>query len=194
MVSTPYHCMTLSLLILPPLVLAAYFLTSFPHPPEAPAVHFSLASLPPSSPSWDIYPDTFYDGGAYVHFPHGRVERFSSSCLGVLIFSLLPKVRYWLLGPEDGKKVTLATRVAFSLRANAAGSGDPHPWTLYSRNHLERRRPGIGRQRFSCPTLRYSFNRIRIETDKPLMRRRAQICTAGVTRMHLRRFTTHHFT
>ncbi|TFY71975.1 hypothetical protein EVG20_g1011 [Dentipellis fragilis] len=87
-VSTPFHCLTLSLLVFPPLFLAAYFIAQFPHSPEVIAIHASLASLPKDCKSWDIYPEDFYPGGAYVSLPFGRV-------------------RYWLLGPEDGKKVVL---------------------------------------------------------------------------------------
>ncbi|KAA1466620.1 alpha/beta-hydrolase [Dentipellis sp. KUC8613] len=87
-VSAPFHCLTLSLLVFPPLFLAAYFIAQFPHAPEVTAIHASLASLPKHCKSWDIYPEDFYPGGAYVSLPFGRV-------------------RYWLLGPEDGKKVVL---------------------------------------------------------------------------------------
>jgi hypothetical protein len=74
MVSNPFKCLTLSLLILPPLILVAYFFASFPNPPEALPVYSSLASLPNTSRVWDIYPETFYNGGAYVKFPYGRVR------------------------------------------------------------------------------------------------------------------------
>ncbi|KAF9044239.1 Alpha/Beta hydrolase protein [Panaeolus papilionaceus] len=89
MVSTsPYHCLTLSLLLLPPLLFTTYFLSAFPKPPEQLFLHPSLASLPPDARSWSIYPEDFYSGGAYAEFPSGRV-------------------RYWLLGPETGKKIVL---------------------------------------------------------------------------------------
>jgi hypothetical protein len=74
MVSNPFQCLTLSLLIIPPLILTTYFFASFPNPPEALSVYSSLASLPRTSRAWDIYPETFYDGGSYVKFPHGRVR------------------------------------------------------------------------------------------------------------------------
>ncbi|ETW84168.1 hypothetical protein HETIRDRAFT_146780 [Heterobasidion irregulare TC 32-1] len=87
-VSTPFQCLTLSLLILPPLFLATYFLAQFPHAPEVSFIHPSLASLPRSSKTWEIYSEDFYDGGAYIKLPFGTV-------------------RYWLIGPENGKKIVL---------------------------------------------------------------------------------------
>ncbi|KAF8160081.1 Alpha/Beta hydrolase protein [Pholiota molesta] len=86
--TTPYQCLTLSLLILPPLLLTTYFMAIFPNPPAPVFVHPSLASMPLQSKSWSIYPEEFYPGGGYASFPNGRV-------------------RYWLLGPERGKKVVL---------------------------------------------------------------------------------------
>ncbi|KZT70247.1 alpha/beta-hydrolase [Daedalea quercina L-15889] len=76
------------LLVLPAAVLLGYFLTAFPLATTTPAVYPSLATLPKESPSWQIYPETFYDGGAYVQFPQGSV-------------------RYWLIGPEKGERVVL---------------------------------------------------------------------------------------
>ncbi|KDR84352.1 hypothetical protein GALMADRAFT_55533 [Galerina marginata CBS 339.88] len=87
-VTSPYQCLTLSLLILPPLLLTTYFMAAFPNPPPPVFIHPSLASLPATSKSWSIYPEDFYTGGGYATFPNG-------------------KVRYWLLGPEKGKKVVL---------------------------------------------------------------------------------------
>lgn len=87
MVSSPYyHCLTFSLLLIPPLIFASYLLAAFPNPPETLNVHPSLASLPLDAKSWRIYPEDYYEGGAYVNFPYGRV-------------------RYWIMGPENGKKV-----------------------------------------------------------------------------------------
>ncbi|KAH6914587.1 Alpha/Beta hydrolase protein [Coprinopsis sp. MPI-PUGE-AT-0042] len=85
---TPYQCFTLALLILPPILLATYFLAAFPNPPEPIQVHSSLASLPATSKSWSIYPEDYFPGGAYADLPYGRV-------------------RYWQLGPERGRKVVL---------------------------------------------------------------------------------------
>ncbi|KAI0053754.1 alpha/beta-hydrolase [Auriscalpium vulgare] len=85
---TPFQCLTLLLLVLPFCLLAAYLVAQFPHAPEITHIHPSLASLSHTSKSWDVYPEDFYDGGAYVTLPYGRV-------------------RYWMLGPEKGKKVVL---------------------------------------------------------------------------------------
>lgn len=83
--STPFFRLAL---VLPPLFLTVYLLASFPRPPTVPIIHPSLAHLPSSSPSWDVYPEDFYSGGAYANLPLGRV-------------------RYWLIGPEDGRRVVL---------------------------------------------------------------------------------------
>ncbi|KAI0677170.1 alpha/beta-hydrolase [Trametes maxima] len=76
------------LLVCPAAVILAYFFTVFPHSPDTLYVHSSLATLPKTSPTWSIYPENFYDGGEYAKFPYGTV-------------------RYWLIGPEDGKRVVL---------------------------------------------------------------------------------------
>ncbi|KIK00540.1 hypothetical protein K443DRAFT_679111 [Laccaria amethystina LaAM-08-1] len=86
--SSPFQCLTLSLLIIPPLLLTTYFLAAFPNPPEPTFLHTSLASLPATSKSWSIYPENYYPGGGYATFPYGRV-------------------RYWVMGPETGEKVVL---------------------------------------------------------------------------------------
>lgn len=72
-IGTPLHCFTYSLLVLPPLLLASYFLVAFPSSPEALYRYPSLASLPTDCRSWKVYPENFYDGGAYADLPHGRV-------------------------------------------------------------------------------------------------------------------------
>ena len=109
MVSNPFQCLTLSLLILPPLILTTYFFASFPNPPEALPVYASLASLSASSRARAIYPETFYEGGAYVRFPYGRVSVVRD--FGTPLNDTRSKVRYWLLGPEDGKKVLYLRRL-----------------------------------------------------------------------------------
>ncbi|KAI8982755.1 alpha/beta-hydrolase [Trametes punicea] len=76
------------LLVCPAVIILAYFFTVFPQSPDTLYIHPSLATLPKTSPSRLIYPDDFYDGGAYVKLPYGSV-------------------RYWLIGPEDGKPVAL---------------------------------------------------------------------------------------
>lgn len=79
MVSNPFQCLTLSLLIIPPLLITTYLLAAFPHPPAPVTVHKSLASLPSDSRSWTIYPEDFYPGGGYVSLPFGRVSAFMTS-------------------------------------------------------------------------------------------------------------------
>ncbi|KAG2132200.1 Alpha/Beta hydrolase protein [Suillus cothurnatus] len=83
--STPFYRLAL---VLPPLLFTVYLLASFPRPPTVPIIHTSLAYLPSSSPSWNVYPEDLYSGGAYANLPLGRV-------------------RYWLIGPEDGRRIVL---------------------------------------------------------------------------------------
>ncbi|KAJ7106676.1 Alpha/Beta hydrolase protein [Mycena epipterygia] len=47
-----------------------------------------LANLPSNSRAREVYPENWQEGGKYVQFPVGRV-------------------RYWLVGPESGKKIVL---------------------------------------------------------------------------------------
>ncbi|KAG1811629.1 Alpha/Beta hydrolase protein [Suillus variegatus] len=82
---TPFHHLAL---VIPPLFLTVYLLANFPRPPTLPIIHTSLAHLPSSSPSWKVYPEDLYSGGAYANLPLGRV-------------------RYWLIGPEDGQRIVL---------------------------------------------------------------------------------------
>ncbi|TFK33183.1 Alpha/Beta hydrolase protein [Crucibulum laeve] len=84
----PLHCLTLSLLLLPPLLLFSYLFTSFPALPNPVHIHHSLASLPKSAKTWEIYGEEYFEGGGYVKGVWGRT-------------------RYWLLGPPHGKKVVL---------------------------------------------------------------------------------------
>ena len=67
------------LLVGPALVVLAYFVTIFPHTPNELYIHPSLATLDRSAPSWSIYPDNYYGGGAYAKFPQGSVRPFSTS-------------------------------------------------------------------------------------------------------------------
>ncbi|KAK0443949.1 Alpha/Beta hydrolase protein [Desarmillaria tabescens] len=48
-------------------------------------IHPSLATV---SQAWEVYPEDFYPGGSYAELPFGRT-------------------RYWLLGPEMGRKLVL---------------------------------------------------------------------------------------
>ncbi|KAJ7208800.1 alpha/beta-hydrolase [Mycena rebaudengoi] len=81
------------LLAVPPVVIALYLLASFPTPAHrlpAPA-YPGLASLPPDSRAREIYPEDWVGEGGeghYVDFPIGRT-------------------RYWLVGPESGKRIVL---------------------------------------------------------------------------------------
>lgn len=83
MASNPFQCMSLSLLIIPPLILATYFFAAFPHPPQSWPVLPSLSTLPLTCHSWKIYPEDFYPGGAYVTFPQGRVCAFLNTLFSI---------------------------------------------------------------------------------------------------------------
>ncbi|KAJ7318564.1 Alpha/Beta hydrolase protein [Mycena albidolilacea] len=86
------RCLTYLLLLVPPLVVSFYLLASFPPPPGPLPVpsYPGLASLPPDSRARQIYSEDWVEGGegAYVDLPMGRT-------------------RYWLAGPENGKKIVL---------------------------------------------------------------------------------------
>jgi pimeloyl-ACP methyl ester carboxylesterase len=87
-VRTSYQCLASSLLLIPSLILLSYIFAQFPHAPQRYSVLPSLASLGPETKTKDIYPDDYYPGGSYVSLPFGNV-------------------RYWLFGPEAGKKIIL---------------------------------------------------------------------------------------
>ncbi|OBZ70488.1 hypothetical protein A0H81_09745 [Grifola frondosa] len=76
------------LLVLPAITILAYCFAVFPHSPDTLQIQPSLAILPKTSASWSIYPENFFQGGAYVRFPYGTV-------------------RYWLIGPESGRRVRM---------------------------------------------------------------------------------------
>ncbi|KAJ7238124.1 Alpha/Beta hydrolase protein [Mycena haematopus] len=77
-------------LLVPSLLAASYALTSLSiAPKQLPGpVDPGFASLPLNSRARVIYPEDFMEGGAYVQLPMGRV-------------------RYWLIGPQSGKKIVL---------------------------------------------------------------------------------------
>ncbi|KAL6298206.1 alpha/beta-hydrolase [Sparassis latifolia] len=77
----------IGLLSIPAALLLAQQLTTLSEPTPL-TIHRSLSSLPPTSSARRIYPEDFYEGGAYVQFPNGTV-------------------RYWLIGPEDGTRIVL---------------------------------------------------------------------------------------
>ncbi|VDB99755.1 unnamed protein product [Peniophora sp. CBMAI 1063] len=83
-----WHGVILAFVTLPPVLFALYFFSQFPRVPDAIEIHPSLASLSASHRVVQIYPEDIYEGGAYFDTPHGRT-------------------RYWLVGPQKGKKVVL---------------------------------------------------------------------------------------
>ena len=90
--TSPYQCLTLLLLVIPPLLLGTYLLAAFPLPPAAVYVHPSLASLPPTSKSWTIYPEDFYPGGSYVTFPNGKVDFISVHTRNIVDIIILDSI------------------------------------------------------------------------------------------------------
>ena len=114
--TSPYQCLTLSLLILPPLLLTAYFMAVFPSPPAPIFIHPSLASLPPTSKSWSIYPEEFYPGGGYAAFPNGKVRSWVLIPLAMCsryhtIFRL--GIGFWV--PRRGRGYAKETRMSSTL-------------------------------------------------------------------------------
>ncbi|KAF7359778.1 hypothetical protein MVEN_00702600 [Mycena venus] len=91
------RCLAYLLLLVPPLVVSFYLLASFPPPPGPLPVpsYAGLASLPPDSRARQIYSEDWVEGG------EGGVCRLTNGALAV------PQTRYWLAGPENGKKIVL---------------------------------------------------------------------------------------
>ena len=100
--TSPYQCLTLSLLIIPPLLLGTYLLAAFPLPPASVYVHPSLASLPPTSKSWTIYPEDFYSGGSYATFPNGKVSLISLNTRSILDMFFFFKDSILAFGTREG--------------------------------------------------------------------------------------------
>ncbi|KAF8627946.1 hypothetical protein AX17_006099 [Amanita inopinata Kibby_2008] len=100
---SPLQCLTLSLLVVPPLLAATYFFATFPHPPTPLTILPSLQALPIA---WSIYPDDFYAGGAYAPLPFGKARQPNHHLIRMCTDYIL-QVRYWLLGPERGQKIIL---------------------------------------------------------------------------------------
>jgi len=75
-VTSSYHCLTSSLLLVSSLILLSYFFAQFPHAPQGYSVHPSLASLGPETKTKDVYPEDYYPGGAYVSLPFGNVRLY----------------------------------------------------------------------------------------------------------------------
>ena len=87
----------------PLLLLLIYLVTQFPRPQEPLHIYPSLASVPRSNRVWEIYNEDYFPGGGYAVLPYGRVS------LHVDLFAShihVHQVRYWLMGPEDGEKVS----------------------------------------------------------------------------------------
>jgi hypothetical protein len=92
-VTTPYQCLTTSLLLISSLILLSYFFAQFPHAPQGYSVHPSLASLGPETKAKDVYPENYYPGGAYVPLPFGNVRLYP------YLSHRLPIIPSWLCVP-----------------------------------------------------------------------------------------------
>ncbi|KAJ7439773.1 Alpha/Beta hydrolase protein [Mycena latifolia] len=90
-------------LLVPPLLVASYVLASLPlvsnHLPSS--ADPGLASLPLNSRAREVYSEDWTPGGEYAQLPMGRV-------------------RYWLVGPDSGKKITLIHGLTIPSLAYAA--------------------------------------------------------------------------
>ncbi|CAK5276984.1 unnamed protein product [Mycena citricolor] len=81
--------LTYLLLLVPPLIVSLYLLTSFPTPPSRrPAVHPGLSSLAVDTRARRIYTEDWLEEGGWADLPLGRT-------------------RYWFVGPKNGKKLVL---------------------------------------------------------------------------------------
>ncbi len=98
------------LLVCPAVVILAYFFTVFPHTPDSLYIHPSLATLPKSAPSWSLYPDNYYPGGAYAKFPNGAVSRtFFARTYRVHFPTLSPQGPILAHRPRERKAGTVAS-------------------------------------------------------------------------------------
>lgn len=87
----------------PLLLLLIYLVTQFPRPQEPLHIYPSLASIPRSNRVWEIYNEDYFPGGGYAVLPHGRVSLYLDLFASHIH---VYQVRYWLMGPEDGEKVS----------------------------------------------------------------------------------------
>jgi hypothetical protein len=146
---TPFH--RLALVVLPPLFLTVYLLASFPRPPTVPIIHASLAHLPSSSPSWDVYPEDFYSGGAYANLPLGRARTLPICTRVQMLTQYLTQVRYWLIGPEDGRRVRILVRSNITYLSRLLDCSDT--WTFDSGHRLERHSACTRLTRIPCTSV-----------------------------------------
>lgn len=118
--SSSFNCITLTLLVLPAIVIAVYFLTSFPHVPESVVIHPSLASLNRTNESnvaervKAVYPEDFWE--KQVQDGDGR----SVDVEGRYVSLPLGRTRYWVMGPEDGTKVSYVQVCASFISVSGA--------------------------------------------------------------------------
>ena len=92
-----------SLFPIPLLLLLIYLVTQFPRPQESLHIYPSLVSVPRSNRVWEIYDEDYFPGGGYAVLPYGRVSlRLDLFAPHIHAY----KVRYWLMGPEDGEKAS----------------------------------------------------------------------------------------
>lgn len=150
--ASPVRQLALSLLALPPLFLAVYILTGFPYPPSPPDIHPSLASLPPTCASWSIYPEDYYQGGAYALLPHGKVslrlrpQRPSSSRPHTD-----PILAYRTQARSSGERSCIRLYTLFSQLYH---TGSSHSRPLHPSHCLEGRGTSSRLTRLSRPPLR----------------------------------------
>lgn len=145
--------LVLSLLALPPLFLTIYIIAGFPYPPHPSVIHSSLASLPPSCPSWSVYPEDYYQGGSYVTLPHGRVSLRSpiSHYSNATHISTDKILAHW-----PNRRPAGSSSFHFPLYPPFLQpylSGRPHPWPLNPGHCLEGRRASPRFPRFPGPPL-----------------------------------------
>lgn len=135
---------------LPPLLLLIYLVTQFPRPQESLQIHPSLASVPRSNRVWEIYDEDYFPGGGYAALPYGRVS-LNYLVLPYHTLTYVHQVRYWLVGPEDGEKVSCEDEITCNLLFIFVGC--PDTWLTPSRDHLEECRPAASLSRVPSPTV-----------------------------------------
>lgn len=135
---SPCHCLSLAMLVIPPLLLVGYFLAAFPGPPTPMTVHQSLASLPSDSRSWSIYPEDFYPGGAYADLPYGKVcIRLCASLVLILTNCMWCRHGTGCLDQRRGRRYAISLPNILVAIYKCSCIDRPHSWAIDPWHYLE---------------------------------------------------------
>lgn len=142
------QCLTLALLVIPPLLAAIYIIASFPHPPAPLTILPSLTSLPIA---WSIYPDNYYAGGAYAPLPFGKACSLLVS-MSLRADALSRSGIGYLVQRKAGKSV-FTMPLGYLARSDTSHPGYPHQRSIHTCHNLARCRADSCYQRLPCSAL-----------------------------------------